>query len=217
MPLRVSEIFLSIQGESTHAGLPCAFIRLAGCNLRCSYCDTAYALEGGQEMGTAEAAECALAFGVPLVEVTGGEPLLQEEAYPLMEALLAAGATVLLETNGSLPVGRVDPRVARIIDVKCPGSGFAHCNDWSNMALLRATDEVKFVLADRADYDFARGAVRHYGLLERCPVLFAPAWGEPPQRLEPRQLAEWMLEDRLAGVRLQLQLHKLIWGQARGR
>jgi 7-carboxy-7-deazaguanine synthase len=212
--LKVSEIFFSLQGESTWAGLPCAFIRLAGCNLRCNWCDTPQALEGGEEMSVDEAARRALAFGVPLVEVTGGEPLLQEEVYPLMETLLGAGARVLLETNGSLPVGRADPRVVKILDVKCPASGFAQCNDWSNLALLRPTDEVKFVLSGRADYDFALGVLRHHGLLERgCPVLFAPVRG----MLEPRRLAAWMLEDRLSGVRLQLQLHKLIWGEERGR
>ncbi len=218
MALKVSEIFLSLQGESTFAGLPCAFVRLAGCNLRCSYCDTAYALSGGEEMAVAEAARRALELGVPLVEVTGGEPLLQEEVYPLMELLLAAGATVLLETNGSLPLGRVDERVHRIVDIKCPGSGFVQCNDWSNMGLLKAGDEVKFVISERADYDFARGVVRHHRLTERCPVLFAPAWGAAgPGGLPAAELASWMIEDRLAGVRLQLQLHKLIWGEQRGR
>lgn len=212
--LKVSEIFLSLQGESTYAGLPCAFIRLAGCNLRCSWCDTPHAREGGEELEVAEAVRRLLAWGVPLVEVTGGEPLLQEGVYPLTETLLAAGATVLLETNGSLPLGRLDSRIVRIVDVKCPGSGFAHCHDWSNMALLRATDQVKFVLAHRADYDFARGVLRQYELERKgCALLFSPAWG----LLEPGELAAWMLEDRLRGVRLQLPLHKLLWGGERGR
>jgi len=214
MALTVCETFLSLQGESSYAGLPCAFIRLAGCNLRCGWCDTPHAFEGGEEMSVAEAAQRLLAFGVPLVEVTGGEPLLQEDVYPLTERLLAAGARVLLETNGSLSVARVDPRVVRIIDVKCPGSGMAHCNDWSNMALLLATDQLKFVLSGRADYDFALGVLRHHGVLNRgCEVLFAPAWGN----LAPAELAEWMIADKLAGVRLQLPLHKLLWGEARGR
>jgi 7-carboxy-7-deazaguanine synthase len=215
--LKVAEIFLSLQGESTYAGLPCALVRLSGCNLRCSYCDTPYAWEGGQELSVAEAAGRALAYGVPLVEVTGGEPLLQDDVYPLMERLCEAGARVLLETNGSQPLGRVDERVVRILDVKCPGSGFAQCNDWSNMALLRARDEVKFVLTGRADYDFALGVLRHHGLAGRCQVLFSPAWGGGAGVLDPATLAAWMLDDRLAGVRLQLQLHKLLWGEARGR
>ncbi|MFH0810459.1 MAG: radical SAM protein [Pseudomonadota bacterium] len=214
MALLVSEIFFSIQGESTHAGLPCVFVRLAGCNLRCSYCDTGHALEDGTRMSVEEVASRTIAYRVPLVEITGGEPLLQEDVYSLMDTLLDAGSHVLLETNGSLPLGRVDSRIKRIVDVKCPGSGAVHSVNWANMPLLGPRDEVKFVLSDRTDYDFARGAILHHSLLARgCAVLLSPV----RQRLEPKDLAGWMLEDKLRGVRLQLQLHRIIWGEERGR
>lgn len=212
--LLVAEIFASIQGEGTRAGLPCAFIRLAGCNLRCRYCDTAYAQDEseGREMAVEKAAEQVLAFGIPLVQVTGGEPLLQSACGDLIEELLAAGAEVLLETNGSLDITEVDPRVVRIVDIKCPGSGSSDSFRWENLSDLRAEDEVKFVVCDRGDYEWARDVISRESLAERCKILISPAHGE----LEPARLAEWMVSDRLP-VRLQVQVHKLIWGRERGR
>jgi 7-carboxy-7-deazaguanine synthase len=204
--LKVSEVFFSIQGESTQAGRPCVFVRLAGCNLRCSYCDTAYARRGGLEMTVADVVRKVRAFRCGLVEVTGGEPLLQPESLGLMRGLLAAGNEVMLETNGTLDISAVDLRVRRIVDVKTPGSGESGKNLPANMKLLTGRDEVKFVLRDRRDYDWAKRAVRRFALDEKCPVLFAPARG----LLKAKDLAEWMIADRLK-VRLQLQIHKCIW------
>lgn len=204
--LRVAEIFASIQGESTYAGLPCAFLRLTGCNLRCSYCDTRYAYEGGAVMEVGEARQRLLRFGTALVEVTGGEPLLQPAVPQLLTSLCDAGRTVLLETNGSLDISAVDPRVAVILDVKSPSSGEVGANLESNLALLRPQHQVKLVLADRRDYEWARAEVQRHDLTRRTPVLFSPVHGA----LEPAELARWILEDGLP-VRLQLQLHKLLW------
>jgi len=210
--LRVNEIFHSIQGESTQAGEPCVFVRLTGCNLRCSWCDTAYAFHAGSEMSVEEVVARVRGYGCRLVEVTGGEPLLQREAVPLLEALLRAGHDVLLETGGSLPIDRVPRGVRRIVDVKCPGSGEQARNHWENLAELDAGDEVKFVLAGRADYDWAVREIRERGIGGRCPILFSPVHG----RLDPAELAAWVLADRLP-VRLQLQLHKILWpGVLRG-
>jgi len=210
--LTVNEIFLSIQGESTHAGLPCVFVRLTGCNLRCAWCDTAYAFEEGRKMAVDDVVRQVGAFGCDLVELTGGEPLLQAEAVPLMRELLARGHTVLLETGGSLPIEPVPHGVRRIVDVKCPGSGESGRNRWENLADLRQGDELKFVLADRSDYEWAVRQVRERGLAGRCPLIFSPVHGA----LAPRTLAEWVLEDRLP-VRVQVQLHKLLWpGAERG-
>ena len=210
--LRVSEIFHSIQGESTHAGLPCVFVRLTGCNLRCRWCDTAYAFEGGKAMSVAEVVAEVGGFGCPLVEVTGGEPLLQPDAVPLMEELLRRGHRVLLETGGSLSIANVPEGVLRILDVKCPGSGEAAANRWENLDILRAGDEVKFVIAGRDDYLWAARELAARGLASRCAVLFSPVQGE----VEPGELARWVLEDRLP-VRVQIQLHKLLWpGVERG-
>jgi 7-carboxy-7-deazaguanine synthase len=210
--LRVNEIFHSIQGESTHAGRPCVFVRLTGCNLRCTWCDTAYAFHEGVSRTVGEVLDEVAAYGCGLVEVTGGEPLLQPEAVELMSALLARGHEVLLETGGSLPIEDVPEGVRRIVDVKCPGSGEAHRNRWENLDALRPGDEVKFVVASREDYAFARDAVRRRDLAARVPVLLSPVHGA----LEPALLAAWVLEDRLP-VRVQLQLHKLLWpGVPRG-
>jgi 7-carboxy-7-deazaguanine synthase len=211
--LTVNEIFHSIQGESTLAGAPCVFVRLTACDLRCAWCDTPYAFTEGRRMSVAEVVEAAAAFGCPFVEITGGEPLLQADVYPLMEALRDRGMTVLLETGGHISVDRVPAGVIRIVDVKCPGSGEAARNHWPNLDLLAPADQVKFVILDRADYEFARHAAARHQLAARCAaVLFSPVHGV----LRPDELASWILEDRLA-VRLQLQVHKYIWGaHARG-
>jgi 7-carboxy-7-deazaguanine synthase len=209
--LRLTEIFHSIQGESTFAGRPCVFVRLTGCQMRCRWCDTEYAFHGGSWWTLDEIVEEVAGHGCPLVEVTGGEPLLQPDVLPLMERLADAGYEVLLETGGGLDVSGVDPRVHRILDVKCPGSGEAEANRWENLDLLRPGDEVKLVLADEADYRWAKRLVEERRLAEICPVLFSPVAGE----LEPRRLAEWILRDRLP-VRFQTQLHKLLWGDAPG-
>ncbi|MBZ5639574.1 MAG: radical SAM protein [Acidobacteriia bacterium] len=210
--LRISEIFHSIQGESTHAGLPCVFVRLAGCNLRCRWCDSAYAFHGGRAMTVAEVVAEVERYGCPLVEVTGGEPLFQADALPLMAELLRRGRRVLLETGGSLPIEGVPDGVIRILDVKCPGSGEAESNRWENLESLRPVDEVKFVIAGREDYVWAAGQVRRRGLADRGTVLFSPAHGE----IEPGELARWVLEDALP-VRVQIQLHKVLWpGVERG-
>jgi len=211
--LSIAEIFASIQGEGSRAGLPCAFVRLAGCNLSCRYCDTEFARQGGREMCVEEVIAEVLAFGLPLAEVTGGEPLLQEACPTLLTGLLEGGLEVLLETNGSFDLGAVDTRVVKIVDIKCPSSGVGDAMRWENIELLTHRDEVKFVLAGRDDYDWAREAMASWRLPDRCSVLFGPVYGE----LDPSTLAEWMLADRVP-ARLQLQLHKLIWGSgARGR
>lgn len=204
--LRVNEIFCSIQGESTFAGRPCVFVRTSGCPLRCRWCDTRYAFDEGTPMELEQVLQQVQARGVPLVALTGGEPLIQPAALPLMGALCDAGAEVLLETSGALDIGVVDPRVHVVLDVKCPGSGMQEHNRWDNLALIRRKDEVKFVVAHRGDYDFARDVIAAHRLAGRCELLLAPAFG----LLEPRQLARWMLADRLL-ARLQLQLHKQIW------
>lgn len=211
--LTVNEIFHSIQGESTHAGRPCVFVRLTACDLRCSWCDTPYAFHEGQRMSVDDVVERVRSYGCPVVEVTGGEPLLQADVYPLMERLMAEGLTVMLETGGHRSIEHVPAGVLRVIDVKCPGSGESERNDWANMDRLTATDEVKFVIRDRADYDYARAVVDRYGLIGRVrAVLFSPVHGV----LDPKQLAAWVLEDRLE-VRVQLQVHKYIWDpQTRG-
>jgi 7-carboxy-7-deazaguanine synthase len=210
--LRVNEIFHSIQGESGHAGLPCVFVRLTGCNLRCTWCDTEYAFHEGREMSIDEVLDEVGRYGCSLVEVTGGEPLLQQDAPALMDRLLDRGYRVLLETGGSLPIETVPQRVIRIVDVKCPGSGEAERNRWENLEHLRPTDELKFVIRDRADYDWAATRLRERGLNRRCAVLFAPVH----DALEPGELADWVLADGLP-VRVQIQLHKILWpGVTRG-
>jgi 7-carboxy-7-deazaguanine synthase len=205
--LTVNEIFYSIQGESTRAGARCVFVRLTACDLRCSWCDTAYAFHEGRKMSVDEVVEAVDRFGCDLVEVTGGEPLLQQDVYPLMERLLASGRTVMLETGGHRPIDRVPASVLKIVDVKCPGSGEAHQNDWSNLDRLAPHDEVKFVVKDRSDYEFARDVIARHDLAARTgAVLISPVHGV----LDPKMLSAWMLEDRLP-ARLQLQIHKYIW------
>ncbi len=211
--LQISEIFYSIQGESSFAGYPCLFFRLAGCNLRCTYCDAKYAYEEPAS-ATTIAALLAEAARHPnaLIEITGGEPLLQEAVYPLMEALLAAGRTVLLETNGSLSIERVPREVVKILDLKCPDSGMAEKMDLSNLALLAPHDEIKFVLSSRSDYDWARTMMAEHRLAEKAKLILSPVIG----RLAPALLAEWLMADALP-ARLQLQLHTLLWpGMQRG-
>ena len=205
--LTINEIFYSIQGESTYAGRPCVFVRLTACDLRCSWCDTAYAFHEGRKRSLDDVLAEVDGYDCPLVEVTGGEPLLQEEVYPLMHSLLDRGRTVLIETGGHRSTERVPEGVITILDVKCPGSGEAHRNDWSNLTRLRRHDEVKFVIKDRADYEYARDVIHRHALDGRsAAILFSPVHGV----LDPKQLSQWVLEDRLA-VRVQLQVHKYIW------
>jgi 7-carboxy-7-deazaguanine synthase len=204
--MRITEIFHSIQGESSYAGQPCVFVRLTGCPLRCTWCDTDYAFYGGHECSIDEVLAKVQTYGCRLVEVTGGEPLVQPESLPLMTRLCDAGHTVLLETSGAVDIAPVDPRTHVILDVKCPGSGMTDRMHWPNLSQLGAKDEAKFVMADRADYDWAREILTQYDLASRCPVLFSPVFGT----LDARQLAEWTLADRLP-VRFQLQMHKYIW------
>lgn len=204
--LIVNEIILTIQGEGTRAGKPCVLVRLTGCNLNCSWCDTRHARAEGDEMSVDDILAYVGRFGCELVELTGGEPLCQERAIELLEAFCNAGFVTLLETNGSLDISQVDRRVVRIVDFKCPGSGESDRILWTNVEQLRPADEAKFVIADREDYNFARNAVAEYSLDDRCTVIFSPAAG----RLAPADLARWILQDNLP-VRLGLQLHKIIW------
>lgn len=209
--LTVNEIFHSIQGESTHAGRPCVFVRLTACDLRCSWCDTAYAFHEGRSASVAEVVAEVERYGCPLVEITGGEPLLQPDVYPLMDELLARGYTVMIETGGHRSITRVPSQVVKIVDLKCPASGESHRIDWTNLEALAPHDEVKFVVQDRADYEFAKAAIERYHLPSRCAaVLMSPVHAV----MDPQALAEWILGDRLP-VRLQVQLHKYIWHPAK--
>ncbi len=210
--LRVTEIFHSLQGETSRVGLPTVFVRLTGCPLRCTWCDTEYAFSGGELLALADIMQRVSSFGCRTVCVTGGEPLAQKETAALLAALCDAGYSVSLETSGALDIGGIDARVSRIVDLKAPGSGESAKNRWENLDLLTPHDELKFVLASREDYDWAASACRQRRLFERCPVLFAPVHG----RLDPALLAQWLLEDRLP-ARFQLQLHKILWGNAPGR
>jgi len=210
--LRITEIFLSLQGEASRVGLPTVFIRLTGCPLRCGYCDTEYAFQGGEWMEVAAILRRVRAHRTRHVTVTGGEPLAQKSCLDLLRVLCDAGLEVSLETSGALDISGVDARVARIVDVKTPGSGEVARNHWANIERLTPRDEVKFVLTDEADYAWARERLAEHGLAARCPVLFSPAWGG----LDAAQLAEWVLRDGL-DVRVQVQLHKLLWGQEPGR
>jgi 7-carboxy-7-deazaguanine synthase len=212
LSLNVNEIFFSIQGEGTRAGLPCVFVRLTGCPLRCRWCDTAYAFQEGRIRTAADVMAEIEAFPCRLLLLTGGEPLSQPAAFAFITRLLDAGWQVLVETSGHVPLDRLDPRSIAIMDIKAPGSGEEHRMEWRNLDLLRPTDEVKVVVADRHDYEWARDVVRRHGVAERCPVLFSPVHG----RLDPGGLARWILDDGLP-VRLQVQLHKYLWpGVERG-
>jgi 7-carboxy-7-deazaguanine synthase len=207
--MRVTEIFHSIQGESTYAGLPCVFVRVTGCPLRCTWCDTAYAFHDGDEMSLDRIIARVRSFGSRLVEITGGEPLHDPAAFELIKRLLDAGFAVLVETSGAIDIEPVDQRAVIIMDLKCPGSGMADRNLWSNLERLKPGDQVKFVLKDREDYVWARDVLARTRVHERQVVLFSPVFGE----LDPKRLADWMLEDHVS-ARLQLQLHKLIWDPA---
>lgn len=204
--MRITEIFHSIQGESTYSGLPCVFIRTTGCNLRCVWCDTEYSFYGGEEMTVDEILAKVESYDCKLVELTGGEPMLQKEIYELSERLLAKGYTVLMETGGSLDLSRLDPRVVKIMDLKCPGSGEEDKNHWPNLEVLQPHDQIKFVIKDRRDYEWSRAILREYRLAERFQILFSPVFNE----MNYRELAEWMLADGVR-ARFQVQLHKYIW------
>jgi 7-carboxy-7-deazaguanine synthase len=206
----VKELYLSIQGESTHAGLPCSFVRLTGCHLRCRWCDSVFAFRGGTRMSVVDVVARVKALGAPRVELTGGEPLLQPGAYPLMDALLEAGLTVLLETSGAIDVRLVPPAVHKIVDLKCPSSGECERNDYRNLDSMNGNDELKFVIGTREDYEWARRLVRERRLETKSfALLFSTVFGE----LHPRTLVEWVLEDGLP-VRVQLQMHKYLWDPA---
>jgi len=204
--VKVNEIFYSLQGESTFAGRPCVLVRLTGCQMRCVWCDSEYAFHEGAWQSLDEVLAAVARFDCPLVELTGGEPLLQPGARPLLARLADAGYEVLLETGGGVSIAGVDPRVRRIVDVKCPGSGESENNLWQNLAELTPLDELKFVLAGRGDYEWASAVIRERGLAGRCPIHFSPVHG-----IDPTALAQWILDDHLP-VRLQLQIHKLLWG-----
>jgi 7-carboxy-7-deazaguanine synthase len=210
--LKLTEIFLSLQGEARSAGLPTVFVRLTGCPLRCQYCDTAYAFHGGQWFQIDDIVQQVLAFGVQNVCVTGGEPLAQKRCTVLLDRLLAAGLDVSLETSGAIDIAPVDVRVSRIVDIKTPDSKESEKNLWSNMPLLTRHDQLKFVICSRADYDWAKQQLEQHALAARCEVLFSPSYAE----IKPVDLAEWIIADRLP-VRFQLQLHKQLWGEEQGR
>lgn len=210
--LRISEIFFSLQGETSRMGLPTVFVRLTGCPLRCGYCDTEYAFHGGKSMPISTVLAEVANYAPRYVTVTGGEPLAQKECLTLLRLLCDAGYSVSLETSGALDVSNVDRRVSRILDIKTPGSGEAEKNRWSNLTYLTYQDELKFVLCDETDYQWAVGTIRERQLDLICPVLLSPVYG----RLDPAMLAAWVLRDRLP-VRVQVQLHKLLWGEGPGR
>ena len=210
--LKITEIFLSLQGEARDAGWPTVFVRLTGCPLRCQYCDTTYAFFGGEWRTIDAILDEVARHGVRHVCVTGGEPLAQKRCIPLLARLCEAGYDVSLETSGAIDIADVDPRVSRVLDIKTPGSGEVERNLWDNLALLTAHDQVKFVICDRADFDWARDVLREHRLHERCDVLFSPSHGQ----VAPRELADWIVAERLP-VRFQMQLHKALWGEEPGR
>ena len=206
--LEVTEIYKSIQGESTYMGRPCVFVRLTGCNLRCVWCDTTHAFYNGKNLSADQIIDQVKSYSINLVEITGGEPLLQKEVFPLMESLLKNKFQVMLETSGSLPIKNVPAKVIKILDLKCPGSGEENKNLWENLNYLGSTDEIKFVIADRVDYEWSKKVLRDYELDKKNPVLFSPVFG----KLKLKDLTEWILEDNLP-VLLHTQLHKHIWDQ----
>ncbi len=212
LKLRITEIFYSLQGETSRVGMPTVFVRLTGCPLRCTYCDTTYAFSGGQTMSLAQILEEVARHRAHYVTVTGGEPLAQKNSLELLQALCDAGYEVSLETGGALDISRVDARVVKVLDIKTPGSGEAEKNLWGNLDALNPHDEIKIVLGDRADYEWAKQVLTERELDKKCAVLFAPVQG----KLSPTDLAEWVLEDHLP-VRMQVQLHKILWGDERGR
>ena len=210
--LRVIETFASIQGESTHAGRRCFFIRLAGCNLRCNYCDTAYAWDGGEEFSIEKLVTLAVNSKCDIVEVTGGEPLMQKDTPLLLQALLDEGFTVLLETNGSVSIAQVPEKVCKIVDCKTPGSAMAENNCFENFSRLKSHDEVKFVISGKEDFDWSVQIIQQYRLAEKTPnLVFSPVWG----RVDFQELAKWVVESNLP-IRMQLQMHKIIWGDKKG-
>ena len=204
--IKINEIYLSVQGESTHTGLPCIFIRLTGCNLRCSWCDTAYAFHEGKNMSIDEILQKVANFEIHLVEITGGEPLMQDNVYTLMRRLIEKGYKVMLETGGSISLERVPKEVIKIMDLKCPGSGEQEKNNLDNLKLLLPHDEVKFVILDKKDYEWSRDIIKRYKINETAHILISPVF----DKLELKEIVKWILEDRLP-VRLQTQLHKIIW------
>jgi 7-carboxy-7-deazaguanine synthase len=210
--LKIHEIFHSLQGESTRVGLPTVFVRLTGCPLRCGYCDTAYAFQGGENMTLQQILERVASYGARYVTVTGGEPLAQKQCIPLLKMLCDAGYDVSLETGGSLDTSHVDLRVSVILDIKTPGSGEVQKNLWANLQHLKSSDEVKFVLCDREDYEWAKQVLADQGIADKCTVLFSPVFSQ----LNPTDLADWVLQDRLP-VRMQVQLHKILWGETPGK
>jgi 7-carboxy-7-deazaguanine synthase len=210
--LKVCEIFTSIQGESSHAGKPCAFVRLTGCNLRCSYCDTSFAYNEGIDLSEEDILKKVRRTGIGLVEITGGEPLIQKEAYPFIRQLIKEGYEVLVETNGSMSIKGIDRKAVVILDMKTPGSGMSDRMDYSNLGVIKRKDEVKFVITDRDDYEWAKEIMKKFNLAGKCGLLLSPSFGV----LEPEHLARWMIEDRLR-VRLNIQLHNYIFGPEKRR
>lgn len=210
--LKIHEIFHSLQGESTRVGLPTVFVRLTGCPLRCGYCDTEYAFQGGENMTLDQILERVASYGTRYVTVTGGEPLAQKQCITLLKRLCDAGYSVSLETGGSLDTSHIDSRVSIILDIKTPGSGEMQKNLWANLQHLKPSDEVKFVLCGREDYEWAKQVLAEHGIAEKCTVLFSPVYSQ----LNPTELAEWVLQDRLP-VRMQVQLHKILWGETPGK